>query len=236
MEAKELPVNPKPEVNERTELKKEKSKYFTKLHAFLILFATLIVSVGGGYFISDKYIWSNTDHTRIDEQIKYYKALVDDKPNDPEHHVNLGYSYFLKGDNNNAIKQLKVATDLDSKYFGAYFNLGLVYIDEKRYDDALKMSQKAVELGPRNFKAHLLEGMVYRNLKMYDEANKSLKEALKIMPTNTDIITEIGKVAEDQGKKTEAEKFYKEALTYDPLYKPATEGLERVAAKGKDSK
>ncbi|WP_223592172.1 tetratricopeptide repeat protein [Neobacillus bataviensis] len=235
MEARELPIIPEKEINERTKLK-EKSKYFTKLQAFMLLFAALIVSVGGAFFVSEKYLWSNSDQSRLDKQIDYYQALVDDKPNNAENRVNLGYSYFIKGDNDNAIKQLKVATDLDSKYFGAYFNLGLVYIKEERYNDALKQAQKAVELGPRNFKAHLLSGMVYRNLKMYDEANKSLKEALKLMPTNTDIITEIGRVAEDQGKRKEAEKFFKEALTYDPLYKPASEGLERIAAKGKDNK
>jgi len=235
MEARELPINPEPEI-ERTKFKKEKKKYFTKLQAALLLIATLLVSVGGGYYISDKYFWSNSNQDRINQQIDYYKSLVDAKPNDPENRVNLGYSYFVKGDNDNAIKQMKMATDLDSKYFGAYFNLGLVYIDEERYNDALMQAQKAVELGPRNFKAHLLSGMVYRNLKMYEEANKSLKEALKLMPTNTDIITEIGRVAEDQGKIKEAEKFYKESLTYDPLYKPASEGLERIAAKGKDSK
>ncbi|MEO2077627.1 MAG: tetratricopeptide repeat protein [Bacillus sp. (in: firmicutes)] len=236
MEAKELPINPEIDINERTQLKKERNKYFTKLQALLLIVATLIVCVGGGYYISDKYLWSNADKGRIDEQINYYKQLVDNEPNNPENRVNLGYSYFLKGDNNSAIKELKVATDLDSKYFGAYFNLGLVYIDEERYNDALKQAQKAVELGPRNFKAHLLAGIVYRNLKMYDEANKSLKEALKLMPTNTDTITEIGRVAEDQGSFKEAEKFFKEALTYDPLYKPASEGLERIAAKNKDNK
>ncbi|MGG3563724.1 tetratricopeptide repeat protein [Neobacillus rhizosphaerae] len=236
MEAKELPINPELEVNERTKLKKEKNKYFTKLQALLILVATLIISLGGGYYISEQFLWSKTDQARIDQQIDYYQGLVDSEPNNPEHRVNLGYSYFLKGENDDAIRQMKMATDLDSKYFGAYFNLGLVYLDEKRYNDALKQAQKSVELGPRNFKAHLLLGMVYRDLKMYKDANESLKEALKIMPTNTDVITEIGRVAEDQGEYKEAEKFFKEALTYDPLYKPATKGLERIAAKVKDNK
>jgi tetratricopeptide (TPR) repeat protein len=236
MEATKLPTNPEPENNERTKLQEQKKKYFTKLQAFLILVATLVVCLGAGYYISNKYFWSDKDQSRVNEQIAYYKGLVDKKPNDAQNRVNLGYSYFVKGDNDNAIKQLKIATDLDNKYFGAYFNLGLVYNDEKRYDDALKMSQKATELGPKNFQAHLLSGMVYRSLKMYKQSLKSLQTALEIMPANTDIITEIGRVYEDQKKYKEAEKFFKESLKYDPLNKPANEGLERVAGKTKDNK
>jgi tetratricopeptide (TPR) repeat protein len=69
---------------------------------------------------------------------------------------------------------------------------------------------------------------------MYSDALKSLQEALSIMPTNTDVITEIGRVQEDQGKYSEAEKLYKEALSYDPLCKPASQGLERVTSKTKN--
>jgi tetratricopeptide (TPR) repeat protein len=233
VEAQELNINPKLEPSQRNQ-SKEKNKHFTKLQALILILSTLIVSIVGGYFISEKYLWSNTDQNRINEQLEYYKGLVDSQPNNAEHRVNLGYTYFLKKDNSEAIKQLKIATDLDNKYFGAYFNLGLVYLKEERFNDAIKQAQKTVELGPRNFKAHLLSGMTYRELKMYDEANASLKEALTLVPTNTDTITEIGRVAEDQKNFEDAEKFFKEALSYDPLYKPAAEGLERIAEKTKE--
>lgn len=236
MEATKLPTDPEKEVNERTKLQQEKKKSFTKLQSFLLIFATLVICLAAGYFICDKYVWPNKDEARIIEQIDYYQGLVDKKPNNPDNRVNLGYSYFLKGDTDNAIKQLKVAINLDNKNFGAYFNLGLVYNSDKRYNDAARMAQKAEVLSPKNFQAHLLSGMVYRNLKQYDKALKSLQDALKIMPTNTDIITEIGRVKEDQSKYKEAEKFFKEALTYDPMYKPASQGLDRVAAKLKDNK
>jgi tetratricopeptide (TPR) repeat protein len=234
MEAQKMPDTHEANRSDNTE--KTKKGYFTKLQGFLIIFATLVVCLGSGYYVSAKYLWSNTDQKRVNEQVDYYKALVEAKPNEAENRVNLGYSYFLKGDNSNAIKQLKMAIELDKEYFGAYFNLGLVYLDDERFNDALKQSQKAVDLAPRNFKSHLLSGMTYRELEMYKEADKSLKEALKIAPTNCDVITEIGKVAEDQGKYKDAEKFFKEALSFDPLYKPASEGLDRISAKNKDSK
>jgi tetratricopeptide (TPR) repeat protein len=234
MEAHELP-NGK-DTESRIDKGNKKKGNFTKLQGFLLIFITLIACLVGGYYISDKYLWPNADEQHLLDQLNYQKGLVDKKPNDPENRVNLGYSYFLTGNNKEAIKQFKLAIDLDKNYFGAYFNLGLVYISEKRYNDALTQAQKTVELSPKNYKAHLLAGMSFRNLKMYDKAVKSLQESLTLMPTNTDVINELAKVNEEQGKYNEAENLYKEALNYDPLYKPAQKGLERVASKTTNKK
>lgn len=231
MEAHELPMKEKPESNKETRTKK--NDRFTKLQGISLIIATLLISLVGGYVISDKYIWSKQDESRIEQQVNYYEGLVSKEPNKAEHRVNLGYSYHLNGDNEEAIKQLQMAIDLDKKNVSAYFNLGIVYNDEERYDDALKQSNKAVELAPRDYKGHLLEGMIYRKLKMYDEALASLQEADKLMPVNNDIIYEIGRVAEDQGNVKDAEELYKKALSYDPLYKPASEALTRLAGKEK---
>jgi tetratricopeptide (TPR) repeat protein len=232
MEAQDLPVT-KGNQSRTEKPNGKKTDRFTKLQSFLILFVTLIACLVGGYFISEKYLWPNADEQRLIDQLNYYKNLADTKPNDPKNRVNLGYTYHLNGDNDAAIKQLKLAIDLDKNNFGAYFNLGLVYLDEKRFNDALTQAQKTVELAPKNYKSNLLEGMSLRQLKMYDEALKSLQQALTLSPTNTDIINEIAKLSEDQKKYNEAEKLYKEALSYDPLYKPASEGLKRIAAKNK---
>ncbi|MEH6992687.1 tetratricopeptide repeat protein [Neobacillus drentensis] len=232
MEAHELPVKEKPETNNETRNNKKNDR-FTKVQGISLIIATLLISLVGGYVISDKFIWSKEGENRIVQQVDYYEGLVSKEPNKPEHRVNLGYSYHLNGENEEAIKQLLMAIDLDKKNVGAYFNLGLVYNDEERYDDALKQSNKAVELAPRDYKGHLLEGMIYRKMKMYEEALASLQEADKLMPVNNDIIYEIGRVAEDQGNVKDAEELYKKALSYDPLYKPASEALTRLAGKDK---
>jgi tetratricopeptide (TPR) repeat protein len=229
MQVNELPINEKQE-NNREAGSGKTSGQFTKLQGFAMIIGTLIISLVAGYFISDKYLWKE-DQTRLAQQLDYYKEQVSKQPNDSMHRVNLGYTYHLLGKNDDAVKQLLKAVDLDRKNVSAYFNLGLVYNDQKRFDDALKQASKAVELAPRDFKGHLLQGMVYRQLKKYDKAEASLNEANKLMPANTDIIFEIGKVAEDQGKLKDAEALYKEALSYDPMYKPAATALEELAKK-----
>lgn len=235
MEDKKLPNLEQPENNKETRATK-KSGYFTKLQGFALIIATLIISIFGGYFISDKYVWANGDDVRLNQQLEYYQALVKQESNNSENRVNLGYSYHLVGKSDEAIKQLKLAIDLDKTNVGAYFNLGIVYSDEKRFDDALIQAKKAVDLAPKDYKGYLLQGMVYRELKKYDKALESLAEADRLMPVNTDIIFEIGRVAEDQGKIKDAEELYKECLNYDPLFKPASEALSRLSDKEKDSK
>ena len=231
MEAQQRPKSQEEETTRETKKNKKKNDRFKWWQALLILLLTLGISVTTAYIISDKYLWSNVDQNQLKDRLEYAKADVDKKPNDPQARVELGYSYFLNGDNDEAIKQLKVALDLDKKNYNAYLNLSIVYNDEKSYDNALKNAIKATELSPRDYKGHLLKGMSYRNLKLYKEASKSLSEADKLMPGNTDIIYESGKVAEDQGKKEAAEEIYKEALSYDPLYKPALAAHDRLSAK-----
>lgn len=211
---------------------KVKKDRFTWWQSLIILVVTLAICLSAGYYVSEKYLWDKNDD-QIAEQIKYNKNLVDQKPNDPSLRVQLGYSYFLKGDDDNAIREFKTAKSLDKDYYAAYLNLAIVYDKQDRTDDALQMAIKAAKLAPQDYKSLLLKGRSYRKLKMYDKATEALQEANRYKPGNTDIIYEAGLIAEDQGKFKDAEKIYKEALSYDPTFKSASKALERLNSKNK---
>jgi tetratricopeptide (TPR) repeat protein len=211
-----------------------KNDRFTWWQSSLLLVGTLVICLVAGYFISDRFLWDNTDSKQIEDQLKFYKGEVKKNPNDPESRVQLGYAYFLDKDYDEAIKQFKTAKSLDKNYFDAYLNLSIVYDRQDRIDDALQNAIKATEISPRDYKGHLMKGKSYRKSKMYKEANEALAEADRLNVGNTDTIFEIGLVAEDQGKKEEAEAIYKEALEYDPLFKPALNALERLTSKDKN--
>jgi tetratricopeptide (TPR) repeat protein len=235
MESQVEPNAQEPSKNTEKAVKpqKEKKDRFAWWQSLIILVVTLAVCLTAGYYVSNKYLW-NSNSDQIAKQLKFYKAEVDSKPNDPKLRVQLGYTYFLKGDIDTAIKQYKMAKTLDKNYYDAYLNLSIAYDKQKLTDDALQMAVKAVKISPLDYKGQLLEGRSYRKLKMYDKATKALEEAIRLKPGNTDIIYEVGLVAENQGKKAEAEKIYKETLTYDPTYKPALTALERLTSKGKN--
>lgn len=215
----------------RTEKKEiEKKERFTWWQAALILVATLAICLGGGYYISSKYIW-NTETNQLNKQLNYEQGIVDQKPNDPKARIQLGYIYFLKHDYDNAIKQYQVAKNLDKNNFDAYLNLSIVYDKLGRNDDALQMAVKASKISPQDYKGQLLKGRAYRKLKMYKQASSALQEAYRYKPGNVDILYEVGLVAAAEGKKTDAEQIFKQALSYDPTYKPAQKSLEQLTSK-----
>jgi tetratricopeptide (TPR) repeat protein len=215
----------------REEKLKQKKDRFTWWQTLLLLVATLVICLSVGYFISQKYFWNQND--QLTKQFNYYKTQVDKKPNDANLRVQLGYSYFLKGDSAEAINQYKLAIGLDKNNFAAYLNAAIAYDKLNQNDDALQMEIKAAKLSPEDYEPLLLEGRSYRKIKMYKQATKALQDAIRFKPGNTDILNEVGLVAEAQGKKAEAEKIYKEALSYDPTYKPALDALNRLNSKNK---
>ncbi|WHY66340.1 tetratricopeptide repeat protein [Neobacillus sp. SuZ13] len=229
----ESQVKPDAQEQSRTEnIKKVKKDRFTWWQSLIILVVTLAICLSAGYYVSAKYLWNKNDD-EIVKQIEYNKALVEQKPNDASLRVQLGYSYFLKGDDDKAIKEYQTAKSLDKDYYAAYLNLAIVYDKQKRTDDALQMASKASKLAPQDYKSLLLKARSHRKLKMYDKATEALETANRYKPGNTDVIYETGLVAEDQGKLKDAEDIYKESLSYDPTFKPALEALERLKTKKK---
>jgi tetratricopeptide (TPR) repeat protein len=228
MEAEKVPQ----EVEGRTA--KKKPKTFKKMTSFLLLFLTLVISVGSGYALGHFFFWNDIDMKRVNEQLTYYKEEVRKDPANLENRIVLGYTYYLKGDHEKAIKEFDYVLEQDKNYYDAHYNLGLVFLKEERYNEALIEFEKTVKIAPRDFKGHVQMGITYRELEEYDKAMKSLETANKLAPTNSDIIYQIGMVAEAQGEFENAIAIYKDALAYDPLYTDAVDALDRL--KDKDTK
>lgn len=204
-----------------------KSK-FTVFQTIALLTITLLLSTGGGLAFGHFYIGDSIEMKRVNEQLEYYKERVRINPNSLEDRIVLGYTYYLKGDNNRAVNEFKYVLNQDENYYDAYYNLGLVYLEEEKYNDALSMFNKTVQIAPRDYKGHAQMGVAYRNLKLYDEAIASLDEANRLAPANSDIIYQIGLVAEAVGEYESAAEIYKDALVYDPLFKDALNALDRL--------
>ncbi|RXJ01679.1 tetratricopeptide repeat protein [Anaerobacillus alkaliphilus] len=203
-------------------------KKFTKIQSIVLLTITLFFSTGGGFALGHFHFWNSAEMKRVNEQLEYYQERVRINPSNLEDRIVLGYTHYLKGNNNHAVNEFKFVLQQDDQYYDAYYNLGLVYLEEKKYYEALSMFNKTVEIAPRDFKGHVQKGIAYRHLNMYEEAISSLIEATKLAPANADIIYQIGLVAEEQGDYENAIEIYKNALQYDPLFTYALDGLERL--------
>ncbi|WNF36644.1 tetratricopeptide repeat protein [Bacillaceae bacterium IKA-2] len=207
---------------------KKMRKRFTKVQGIALLAITLFLSTGGGLALGNFYFWDSAESNRINEQLDYYQERVRLSPNSLPDRIVLGYTYYLKGDNNRAVSEFNYVLDQDENYYDAYYNLGLVYLDEEKYDNALSMFNKTVQIAPKDYKGHFQMGVTYRHMGMDDEALESLVEANLIFPANSDIIYEIGAVAEAKEEYQSAAEIYKDALQYDPLFEKALVALERL--------
>ncbi|MFC4800127.1 tetratricopeptide repeat protein [Neobacillus sp. GCM10023253] len=210
---------------------KKKPKTFSQKTSILLLLLTLVFSVGTGYALGHFYFWNDIDMKRVNEQLAFYKEEVRKDPTNLQNRIILGYTYYLKGDNDEAIKQYDYVLEQDKNYYDAHYNMGLVYVKEERYNEALIAFEKCVKIAPKDFKGYVQMGIAYRGLKEYDKATKALEQANKMAPTNADIIYQIGMVAEAQGQYDDAIAIYKDALQYDPLYKDAVAALDRLKDK-----
>ncbi len=203
-------------------------KKFTKLQSIALLSLTLFFSTGGGYALGHFYFWDSIEMKRINDQLEYYQERVRINPSSLEDRIVLGYTHFLKGNNNQAVNEFQYVLEQDDQYYDAYYNLGLVYLKEEKYYDALSMFNKTVEIAPRDYKGYAQMGITYRNLKMYDDAINALSEANKLNPSSANIIYQLGLVIEAKGDYEGAAEVYKDALSFDPLFDDAIKALENL--------
>lgn len=205
-----------------------RDKSFTLFQAIAIILVSALVFVGTGVLVGKTFFWKSVEDTRIDQQLAFFQAKVDAEPKVPENRVNLGYTYFLKGNNDEALQQFKIAADLDPKYAAAFYNKGLVYEDEKKYDDALEAFSQAAKLAPRDYKNFLMMGVIYNKQGNYKSAITALNRANQENPGSADVIYQIGISAEKTGDKEGAKQLYQTALNYDPKYQDAKDALARL--------
>lgn len=207
---------------------KKPPKMFTILQSILLLVLSLVITSGGGYALGNYFFWEDIDMKRVNEQYDHYKEQVRIDPSNLEYRIILGYTNYLKGNNDDAIREFMYVLDQDENYFDAHYNLGLVYLEEERYNEALTSFNKSAQVAPKDYKGHLQMGVTYRHLEMYEEAKVSLEKANQLTPGNSDIIFQIGLVVEAQGDFELAVEVYKDALQYDPLYEEAVVALDRL--------
>ncbi len=188
-----------------------------------VLFAVIGISAGKFFF------WNNYDKTsKIEREFVANQERVKADPNNPLNHVQLGWSYFLKGDNERAIGEYKKALAIDPKNYNAQYNMGLAYLQNQQYDRAVTCLKDAIQIVPNAFGPHLNLGISYVKLEKYEDALKELSLAYKSNPGSPETFYWKGTAYEKQGKLDLAFNEYETAINFDPNYKTAKEAYERL--------
>lgn len=109
---------------------------------------------------------------------------------DVKHHakgaVELGWSYFNKGDADTALKRFNQALILDPNFAPAYFGIAYVYSVQNKLDLAIQTYRKSIEKDPTFSHSYSNLGLALLYSGNAKDALPMLKKALDIAPQNGD--------------------------------------------------
>ena len=121
---------------------------------------------------------------QFDNAKKECLKLVNLKLNDPEIFNLLAIICFQLEEYEDAIKNWKKSTEINSKYFFAYNNIGKAFLSLKKYENALENFNRTIDIKSDFFEAYNNKGNVLVRLGRLDEALKSYNKAIEINPNN----------------------------------------------------
>ena len=143
----------------------------------------------------------------------------------------VGVASLEHGDSREALRALRIATDLDPTLPEAHNALGLVYHGMGKLDDALEHYHEAVRLKPTFSEAHNNLGTLLMDLGRYDEAIASFKVALSDILYATPTLAEgnMGWAYYKKGEVAQAVQHIGNAVATDPQFCRGYEWLMRIA-------
>ncbi len=94
----------------------------------------------------------------------------------------LAADYYTAKDLDNALKYIKMLTQLDPNDTDANSSLVALYVEMKKEDVAIKEIEELIKKEPKNSLYWAQFGDLYLNLNQYDKAIEKYEEALKIRP------------------------------------------------------
>ena len=110
---------------------------------------------------------------KFDLTLHHFKKAKDIKETGELYH-NIGYTYYLKNDKNNALKNYKKALELDNNLANTHLNIS----DFVSYTDSLYHLNKAIELDSDMYQAYSKKGELLRFIGLPKMALKYFKKCL----------------------------------------------------------
>jgi len=161
-----------------------------------------------------------------------------DDVNQAEAHNRLGYSYFNKGQLNEAYLEFQKAILLNPDNKEALNQLGYINALYKKYDEAISFYKRAIKADPAYSEAMNNLGVLYLEMENWDEAVKYFMAALNnpLYRSPEKAYTNMGYVYYRKGEYSLAEKALKDALMRNPVNPVANHTLGLVYVKlGEDN-
>lgn len=127
-----------------------------------------------------------------------------------------GHTYFILGNQVQAIEMYQKSLKLDSSYDQTYLFLSEVYIVQKKWDKAAAVLQQGVRVNPKNAKIHSTLSLVYTIQNKIDEAISEALTVTRLIPNDYESHKNLAILYQQKGEITKAVLSIEKALVLAP--------------------
>ena len=166
------------------------------------------------YLLINYAIWVEKD---LNKAIDYQKIRIEQFPDSPNQHYNLGYYYQMQGKYEKAVAEFKTALRIDPNHIQAYVNLNWTYLHYLGLmDSALISSQNMIEHRPEHAWGYFYKGSVFAGRDDLLEAEDAFCKGRDLEPFAIWGLFRLASVYRLLGKYHEAIEVLKEMLIRSP--------------------
>jgi len=165
---------------------------------------------------------------RFAPAVKWIESALQEKPDDPQAHYNLGIALKEVDRLDDAAIHFQHCVDLDSNNVEAYNGLGNILRIQGQHDRAVTCFEKALAIQPahadsrRNFSLVLNDqGVVANKLGLSHDAIRHFRRAVELTDTNPEAHINLGITFEQTGKLDQAASSFKNAISARPVFAEA---------------
>lgn len=130
----------------------------------------------------------------------------------------IGLNYLRNGKQEEAIRELKKAIEIDPKYARAYSSIGSAFFISRWPQEAIAYYNKAIEVNPKYFMPYYNLGVVYQSLGQLMKAIPSYKKAIKLYPAYSPSYSNLGIIYRKLGDSQKALTYYLKAIENNTLF------------------
>lgn len=149
------------------------------------------------------------DRGEYEQALEFFVRQVNENPEDPRAHNQLGYAYSRLKMYDKAVEEYAKAIQLKPDYFDARLNLGAAHLLNRELWKAERHLQKALHLDPDSEAAHVNLAWTYHHFSKFDLAWKHINRAIELSGGKnnyTEVVNRIKKKEKIYGKPAQKKK------------------------------
>jgi tetratricopeptide (TPR) repeat protein len=148
---------------------------------------------------------------QLDEADKRARLVLDKDWNNAEAHALAANIKAAKGNNDDAIQEMRKAIQLKPGQISFYTNLGALLQNTNNFGDAETAFKKAAELDPKSSQPVLMLGDLYGRQQRWNDAEQMFQKAVAVEPTSVQARVALARFYMSQQKNDRAEQVLVDA-------------------------